>query len=302
MSKKTLVLLCAVCFIFSTLFFWHRMGQTAIPEVRSSSQDLGRLCVAQVYPAISKGVEKEENGSDKKAADKTAKEDSQSAKENKKETSEKKQAEKRPEKKVDNSKPQVIIYHTHSTESYQPYSESNFHRVKEKGTVRDVGDVMTKELNRLGIAVVHDKTIHDRPSYNESYDRSLETITSLMKKYPTARYIIDLHRDAAAYAGNVGKTVQIEGETTATFSLVVGQNNANYNKLMAHAKKVSNKAEAMYSGFGGRIIEKEYRYNEYIADKCLLLEIGNNQNKIEEVENTGKYFARVLAEVIEEEK
>ena len=56
------------------------------------------------------------------------------------------------------------------------------------------------------------------------------------------------------------------------------------------------------SGFGGRIIEKEYRYNEYIADKCLLLEIGNNQNKIEEVENTGKYFARVLAEVIEEEK
>ncbi len=165
-----------------------------------------------------------------------------------------------------------------------------------------MGDVMTKELNRLGIAVVHDKTIHDRPSYNESYDRSLETITSLMKKYPTARYIIDLHRDAAAYAGNVGKTVQIEGETTATFSLVVGQNNANYNKLMAHAKKVSNKAEAMYSGFGGQIIEKEYRYNEYIADKCLLLEIGNNQNKIEEVENTGKYFARVLAEVIEEEK
>ena len=94
MSKKTLALLCAVCFIFSTLFFWHRMGQTVTPEVRSSSQDLGRLCVAQVYPAISKGVEKEENGSDKKAADKTAKEDSQSAKENKKETSEKKQTEK----------------------------------------------------------------------------------------------------------------------------------------------------------------------------------------------------------------
>ena len=117
MSKKTLALLCAVCFIFSTLFFWHRMGQTATPEVRSSSQDLGRLCVAQVYPAISKGVEKEENGSDKKAADKTAKEDSQSAKENKKETSEKKQAEKRSEKKVDNSKPQVItVSYTHLSE------------------------------------------------------------------------------------------------------------------------------------------------------------------------------------------
>ena len=65
----------------------------------------------------SKGVEKEENVSDKKAADKTAKEDSQSAKENKKETSEKKQAEKRSEKKVDNSKPQVItVSYTHLSE------------------------------------------------------------------------------------------------------------------------------------------------------------------------------------------
>lgn len=305
MSKKTLAILCAICFLFSTLFFWHRMGQNTDPEMNASSQDLGRLCVAQAYPAISKGVEKEGSGGEQKAADNNpAKEDSQPAQENKTQTPAKKQTQKAKEtkKKADNSKPQVIIYHTHSTESYQPYSESNFHRVKKKGTVRDVGDVMTKELNRLGIGVVHDETIHDRPSYNESYDRSLETITSLMKKYPTAKYIIDLHRDAAAYAGNVGKTIQIEGETAATFSLVVGQNNANFSKLMAHAKKVSNKAESMYPGFGGRIIEKEYRYNEYIADNCLLLEVGNNQNRIEDVEITGKYFARVLAAVIKEEQ
>jgi hypothetical protein len=58
----------------------------------------------------------------------------------------------------------------------------------------------------------------------------------------------------------------------------------------------------MSPGFKGRIIKKEYRYNEYIADKCLLLEIGNNQNKIEETRKTGIYFARVLASVIEEER
>lgn len=306
MNKKTLALICVVCFLLSTLFFWQQIGNGKIPEVRATSKDLAKLCVAQVYPAISKGVEKEqqddaENASDKQEEKSTQPKETQTAdKETSEQASEKKKQKK--ETKVDNSKPQVIIYHTHSTESYQPYSASNFHRVKEKGTVRDVGNVLTEELNELGVSVYHDKTIHDRPSYNESYDRSLETITTLMKKYPSAKYIIDLHRDAAAYAGNVGKTIKINKETVATFSLVVGQNNDNYSSLMSHAKKITSKAEELYDGFGGRIIEKEYRYNEYIANKYLLLEIGNNQNDIKEVEATGKYFAHVLAAVIEEEK
>ena len=60
--------------------------------------------------------------------------------------------------------PLVIIYHTHSSESYMPYKESNYHRVDEKGTVRDVGNVMEAELEKRGINCIHDKTIHDRPS------------------------------------------------------------------------------------------------------------------------------------------
>ncbi len=83
---------------------------------------------------------------------------------------------------------------------------------------------------------------------------------------------------------------------------MVGQNNANFTKLMKHARKITARAEKLYPGFEGRIIEKEYRYNEYIADKYLLLEVGNNQNNIEEVRATGKYFAHVLASVIQEER
>ncbi|MCQ4636240.1 stage II sporulation protein P [Anaerovorax odorimutans] len=293
MNKKTLACICGVCFILSTLFFWQRLGQGRLPDIKVSGSELGKLCVSQVYPAIDRGVERKKTETAEKATEKAAQETTQPAEETT-------QPEKET-KKADNSKPLVIIYHTHSTESYQPYSESNFHREKEVGTVRDVGNVLTKELQSLGIGVVHDKTIHDRPSYNQSYDRSLETITALQKKYPTAKYIIDLHRDAAAYSGNVGKTTTINGETVAKFSLVVGQNNANFSKLMSYAKKINKKAESMYKGFGGRAIEKTYRYNEYIADKYLLLEIGNNQNNIEEVKATGKYFAHVLAAVIEEE-
>ena len=57
--------------------------------------------------------------------------------------------------------PQVIIYHTHSTESYMPYKESNYHRTVEEGTVRDVGNVLETELKKRGINVIHDKTVHD---------------------------------------------------------------------------------------------------------------------------------------------
>lgn len=300
MNKKTLAGICVLCFVLSTYFFWQRLGEGRMPEVKVDGRDFGKLCVSQVFPAISQGVEKEEVKTAERTEEETAPQETQPAQET---TEPKKETETKAEtKKADNSKPLVIIYHTHSTESYQPFDGSNFHRVKEEGTVRDVGNHMVKELNKLGIGVVHDKTIHDRPSYNASYTRSLETVTALQKKYPTAKYIIDLHRDAAAYSGNVGKTTTIDGKTAAKFGLVIGKDNANFSKLKSYAKKVNEKAEAMYPGFKGRIIEKDYRYNEYIADKCLLLEIGNNQNKIEEVRLTGKYFARVLASVIEEER
>lgn len=293
MNKKTLACICAICFVISTLFFWQRLGEGRLPEIEVSGLNFGKLCVSQAYPGISRGTAREQKEDTQKAREETAPQTTG-------QTAERQQ----PAKKVktaDNTKPLVIIYHTHSTESYQPYSASNFHREKETGTVREVGNVLTEELQSLGIGVVHDKTIHDRPSYNQSYDRSLETITALMKKYPTAKYIIDLHRDAAAYSGNVGKTTKIDGQTVAKFSLVVGQNNANFSKLNSYAKKISKKAESMYPGFGGKVIEKTYRYNEYVADKYLLLEVGNNQNDIKEVKATGKYFAHVLATVIEEE-
>lgn len=288
MNKKVIAFTAMSCFVLTVALCMAGMIKSGQPSGVSGATMLGRLCIAQVYPgSIGEEQSVEDESEEKIQITETVVKQTAKVKEDK-------------SADVDNSKPQVIIYHTHSSESYQPYTKSNFHRQEEAGTVRAVGNVMADELNRLGIAVVHDKTIHDSPSYNESYDRSLETVTSLMKKYPTAKVIIDLHRDAAAYTGNVGETMNIEGETVAKYKLVVGQNNDNYNQLMSFANKINDAADKLYPGFSGRIIEKEYRYNEYIADNYLLLEVGNNQNNIEEVKKTGIYFARVLAKVLEE--
>jgi stage II sporulation protein P len=201
---------------------------------------------------------------------------------------------------ADYSKPVVIIYHTHATESYQPVTEGNFHSLDAYGTVREVGQELAKSLEAHGIQVIHDKTIHDSPSYNQSYTRSLETIKELMGSNGSNVYLIDVHRDAAAYIGNVAITTSVKNDTVAKFSLVVGTGNPNAAALKQFAEQVIAAAEKVYPGFGGRIIEKQYKFNQYMSDRHLLLEVGNNQNTIEEAKLTGKYFGDVMAKVIKD--
>lgn len=300
MEKKSKVLLiaAALMFICSTLFFLKANPASALSSAWIDEKGLGEICIGQVtriteIASDNETAETDENGDKEKLSDNKVKEEAE-----KKESKE----ENKEEEVTVTGDPQVIIYHTHSTESYMPYDESNYHREEEEGTVRDVGNVLEKELKKKGINVIHDKTLHDRPSYNESYNRSLETIQTLTKKYPTAKYVIDLHRDAAAASATEGKYIEIDGKRVAKFSMVVGKQNDNYTELYAFAKKISEKSEKLYKGYGGAIIEQNYKYNEFVSDRALLLEIGNNKNTIEETRLCAVYFAEVLAEIIKEEQ
>ncbi len=58
------------------------------------------------------------------------------------------------------------------------------------------GDELSECLNQYGKTVIHDKTYHDYPSYNGSYNRSLATFTKILKENSDAEIAIDLHRDA----------------------------------------------------------------------------------------------------------
>lgn len=285
LRSKGIVIMAVIAFVASAMYFTYSKPSFALSAMLPDEETLGKMCIRHVATAARIEANNNDTGS---------KEDDTEEKDNKN-TKIKENA------KLKND-PLVIIYHTHSSESYMPYKESNYHRQDEKGTVREVGDVLEKELENQGINVIHDKTVHDRPSYNESYSKSLSTVETLRKKYPTAVYIIDLHRDAAASSAKEGKYTVIDGKRVAKFSLVVGQANENYVELYDFAKKVSSHAGEMYDGFGGAIIEKNYNYNEFVSNKALLLEVGNNKNTIEEANACGKYFANVLADVIKEEK
>ena len=100
------------------------------------------------------------------------------------------------------NKDKVVIYHTHTCESYTssekyPYQMTGVYRTTDLNfTVARVGDELEECLKQYGKTVVHDKTYHDYPSYNGSYDRSLKTMQNILKENPDSEIAIDLHRDA----------------------------------------------------------------------------------------------------------
>ena len=192
----------------------------------------------------------------------------------------------------------ILLYHTHATEAYEPVSAAATHTTELAGTVREAGNHLSSALTAKGYQVIHDGTLHDSPSYNKSYNRSLETLTNLLEKYPSPKLVVDLHRDAASSAGGKAKTAAINGEAVASFALVVGTQNANYASLRALADSISQKANAMYPGFCTGIIEKPHKFNGYLNDSFLLLELGNNENTIDQANAAVPYLADVIANVI----
>ncbi len=193
--------------------------------------------------------------------------------------------------------PQVLIYHTHATESYLPETGGNYHVVTEKNTVRDVGNILTKSLEDAGVKVLHDKTIHDNPSYDGSYSRSGETVAQILAKYPSISLIIDLHRDAipSDYEGDVYSAF---GKNCATYSYVVSNVAEGYQGNMQLIQSMNAIANEKYEGYTGRVVERGYFYNQDLCKNAILLELGNNRNNIEDVRAGAEVLGKIMAEAL----
>ena len=113
---------------------------------------------------------------------------------------------------IDINKNDIMIFHTHTCESYTPtenytYEESGTFRTTDLNfSVSRVGDALSDQLLSYGFNVTHDKTYHDYPAYSGSYGRSQATVENLLVSHPGTDIIIDLHRDAitdTSYAPSV---------------------------------------------------------------------------------------------------
>lgn len=205
-------------------------------------------------------------------------------------------------KTLDNSKPEVLILYTHTTENYSEVealtTDNNFNVV-------GVGEVISKELEEgYGISVINDKTNHC-VSYNEAYSRSNKTLQEYLNKYGDFKLIIDLHRDGVdlVKADKLKSvyTTNINDENLAKMMFVTGQNSSRYAQNKALVDELYNITNDLFPG----LIRETYEYeiaataiNHSLSDNFVLLEVGANVNSAQEAKLTGKYIARVIAEYL----
>ena len=217
-----------------------------------------------------------------------------------------------PYKIEKNDQPQVLIIHTHTTESFLPetrdyYTDKDEVRtLNEKANVVALGNIMTDKLNAAGIKTVHDTTVHDYPAYNGSYDRAAETIKKNLKKYPSIKIVIDLHRDAIAGDGSnrIKPIAEINGKTAAQVMLVMGSQSGGitafpkWQENLKLAVRFQQKMESMYPGLARSISLMSRLYNENLTTGSLLLEVGTEVNSMEEVSYSAELAANALISVL----
>ena len=208
---------------------------------------------------------------------------------------------------VEVNKNKVVIYHTHTCESYTPteqyqYTASgNFRTIDLNFSVSRVGDELEKWLSTYGCTVIHDRTYHDYPAYNGSYSRSLVTAQNVLSTNQDADIVIDLHRDAIADE-TYGPRVKIGDEYVSQLMFVIGTDGANsahtnWLQNLKFAIKVQQKANELYPGLFKPIILRNSEYNQHVAIAACIIEVGSTGNTLEESMGAMKYLARIIEEI-----
>ncbi len=208
--------------------------------------------------------------------------------------------------------PQVLIVHTHTTESYMNedrnyYTDTDYSRsTDETFNMIAIGTIFAEQLNQAGIQTLHDKTVHDYPSYSGSYSRSEKTIKAALQEHPTIKVVVDIHRDAIM-ADSTTKTkpvVEIEGKKAAQVMLVMGsqdgsvKNFENWKENFRLAIKYQQTLEVMYPGLARPLVLAAKKYNENLTQGSMLLEVGTDANSFEEAKRSAKYAGSALAALL----
>lgn len=217
-------------------------------------------------------------------------------------------------KAEDTTEPQVLIVHTHTSESYMDtdagfYYESYTARSKDDSkNVVSVGNSITQKLKSMGIGVVHDTTHYDDPGYNGSYDRSMEGIQKYLKEYNSIKVVLDIHRDALITSDEaiIKPTFTVNGKKAAQIMIMSGCDSDGsrgfsfWNENLKFALKLQSKAETLYPGMTRPLYFGDFVYNMNANSGSLLIEVGTHANTLDEAVYTGELLSNVLAQVLRE--
>lgn len=203
----------------------------------------------------------------------------------------------------------VLLYFTHSRESYLPYLPDTKDPNKahhSKVNITQMGPVIKTALEKRGVGTVIDDTDivgnlkKQGMDYTEAYDESRKVVQKVMNDTPQISYLVDVHRDSARR--NV-TALEYKGKSYAKVALVVGGEHAESDKNLALAKTVHQKLNEKIPGLSRDVYVKagagtNGKYNQDLSTKAMLLELGGVDNTFEEIQLSAEVFADVLSEIV----
>lgn len=211
---------------------------------------------------------------------------------------------------LNSNEPQVLIMHTHTTESFEPFERTyydnsfNYRTTDNSKNVVMIGDAITNELEKSGIKTIHNTTYHDYPSYTGSYERSAVTIQDILNEYPSIKVVLDIHRDALSRDGNLLQpTVEIDGKKSAQIMIISGcddgtMNMPNYLKNFRFATLLQNQIYSDYGDFARPILFDYRKYNQDLTTGSLLIEVGTHGSTLEQVRYAGQLLGKSISKAL----
>lgn len=212
---------------------------------------------------------------------------------------------------VQKGEPVVLITHTHATESYavdgaEYYDITASDRSEsENENVIAVGNKMAEVLEKHGIKTIHDKILHDVPSFNGSYAHSLNTVTEYKNKYPSIQVVFDIHRDSIVYDDNTkAKTLtEINGKKAAQLMFVVGTDekglyNPDWRNNLIAAIHFQNEICKKYPSLMRHINLRKERFNGHTSNASMIIEVGTSGNSLNEALCGIEYATNCIADYL----
>jgi stage II sporulation protein P len=210
------------------------------------------------------------------------------------------------------SEPQVLIMHTHATETYRLsaglwFSPTDTSRNTDRSVnMCAVGAVITDTLNAAGIYTLHDETLNDYPSYTGSYSNSRAVVQQYLEQYPSIKVVLDVHRDAieSESGARYAPVCTVAGKQAAQVMIICGCDNGttvtlpNWRQNLRFAAAWETAMEGMYTGFTRPVLFSYRFYNQDLTTGSLLIEIGGHGNNLNEALYAGELAAKGLIQAL----
>lgn len=201
--------------------------------------------------------------------------------------------------------PTVLILHSHTTESYENtegYKQSSNYRTHDENyNMVSIGAHLAQLLEAAGIGVIHDKTIHDYPSFNGAYENSRAAAQKYLKEYPGIQLVLDLHRDAFTDGNGkyLGTSVEVDGQKVARLMLVMGSDGGGlthpgWEENTALGVKLYAQLEKLAPGICRQLSLTNQRYNQDLSPGSLLFEVGAAGNTRQEALRAMDFLAQAI--------